>query len=171
MLTFVASGLDIIGRVLSFFEGNANLHCYTSCTLTTLHCSKVSFVQCCHMKIYNKIFTKMKRGVLTSARYCMTYILQMKSSRLVYHIFLFILLETFYIREMQSIYFQLLLSNKISFDYINLFLYLFYNLLSERYVSICKFHKSNEPYHYTLDDQQNKMSLKLFKCMLINIWQ
>ncbi len=84
----------------------------------------------------------------------------MKSSRLVYHIFLYILLETFYIREMQSIYFQLLLSNKISFDYINLFLYLFYNLLYERYVSICKFHKSNEPYNYTLDDQQNEMSLK-----------
>ena len=36
-----------------------NLHCYTSCTLTTLHCSKVSFLQCCHMKRYNKIFTKM----------------------------------------------------------------------------------------------------------------
>ncbi len=31
----------------------------TSCTLTTLHCSKVSFLQCCHMKRYNKIFTKM----------------------------------------------------------------------------------------------------------------
>ncbi len=27
--------------------------------LTTLHCSKVSFLQCCYMKIYNKIFTKM----------------------------------------------------------------------------------------------------------------
>ncbi len=27
-------------------------------TLTTLHCSKVSFLHCCHMKIYNKIFTK-----------------------------------------------------------------------------------------------------------------
>ncbi len=25
-------------------------------TLTTLHCSKVSFLQCCHVKIYNKIF-------------------------------------------------------------------------------------------------------------------
>ncbi len=33
--------------------------CYTSCTLTALHCSKVSFLQCCHMKRYNKIFTKM----------------------------------------------------------------------------------------------------------------
>ncbi len=59
VLTFVASGLDIIGCVLSYFEGTANLHCYTSCTLTTLHCSKVSFLQCCHMNRYNKIFTKM----------------------------------------------------------------------------------------------------------------
>ncbi len=62
VLTFVASGLDINGCVLSYFEGTANLHCYTSCTLTTLHCSKVSMfvtLQCCHMKRYNKIFTKM----------------------------------------------------------------------------------------------------------------
>ncbi len=59
ILTFVASGLDINGCVLSYFEGTANLHCYTSCTLTTLHCSKVSFLQCCNMKMYNKIFTKM----------------------------------------------------------------------------------------------------------------
>ncbi len=49
VLTFVASGLDIIGCVLSYFEGKANLHCCASCTLTTLHCSKVSFLQCCHM--------------------------------------------------------------------------------------------------------------------------
>ncbi len=33
VLTFVASGLDINGCVLSYFEGTANLHCYTSCTL------------------------------------------------------------------------------------------------------------------------------------------
>ncbi len=59
VLTFVASGLDINGYVLSYFEGTANLHCYTSCTLTTLHCSKVSFLQCSHMKRYNKIFTNM----------------------------------------------------------------------------------------------------------------
>ncbi len=59
VLTFVASGLDINGCVLSYFEGTANVHCYTSCTLTTLHCSKVSFLQCYHMKRYNKIFTKM----------------------------------------------------------------------------------------------------------------
>ncbi len=48
-----------IQNIKSYFEGTANLHCYTSCTLTTLHCSKVSFPQCCHMKRYNKIFTKM----------------------------------------------------------------------------------------------------------------
>ncbi len=58
VLTFVASGLDIYGYVLSYFERIANLHCYTSCTLTTLHCSKVPFLQC-HIKRYNKIFTKM----------------------------------------------------------------------------------------------------------------
>ncbi len=58
-LKHVASGLDIDGWVLSYFEGTVNVHCYTSCTLTTLHCSKVTFIQCCHMKIYNKIFTKM----------------------------------------------------------------------------------------------------------------
>ncbi len=52
VLTFVASGLDINGCVLNSFEGTANLHCYTSCTLTTLHCIKVSFLQCCHMKRY-----------------------------------------------------------------------------------------------------------------------
>ncbi len=28
VLTFVASGLDINGCVLSYFEGTANLHCY-----------------------------------------------------------------------------------------------------------------------------------------------
>ncbi len=32
VLTFVASGLDINGCVLSYFEGTVNLHCYTSCT-------------------------------------------------------------------------------------------------------------------------------------------
>ncbi len=54
----MTSGLDINGSVLSYFEGTANVHFYTSCTLTTLHCSKVSFLQFCQMKIYNKIFTK-----------------------------------------------------------------------------------------------------------------
>ncbi len=58
VLTFVASGLDINGCVWSYFEGTAHLHCYTSCTLTTLHCNKVSFLQCCHTKIYNTIFKK-----------------------------------------------------------------------------------------------------------------
>ncbi len=41
ILTFVTSSLDINGSVLSYFERTANLHCYTSCTLTTLHCSSV----------------------------------------------------------------------------------------------------------------------------------
>ncbi len=59
LLAFVASGLDINGCVLSYFEGTANVHCYTNYTLTTLHCSKGLFLQCCHMKRYNKIFTKM----------------------------------------------------------------------------------------------------------------
>ncbi len=40
VLTFVASG----GYVLRYFEGTVNLHCYTSCTFTTLHCSKVTFL-------------------------------------------------------------------------------------------------------------------------------
>ncbi len=31
VLTFVTSGLDVNGCVLSYFEGTANLHCYTSC--------------------------------------------------------------------------------------------------------------------------------------------
>ncbi len=67
----LCSPLDSIYiNMLSYFEGTANLHCYTSCTLTTLHCSKVSFLQCCHMNRYNKIFTKNVRGVLTSVRYC-----------------------------------------------------------------------------------------------------
>ncbi len=59
VLTFVASGLDINGCVWSYFEGTTNVHYYTSCILTTLHCSKVSFLQCCRMKKYNKIFTQM----------------------------------------------------------------------------------------------------------------
>ncbi len=70
VLTFVANGLDINDCVLSYFEGTVNLHCHKSCTLTTLHCSKVLFLQCCRMKIYNNIFTKNVMGVLTSVRYC-----------------------------------------------------------------------------------------------------
>ncbi len=41
VLTFMSSGLDINGCVLSYFEWTANAQCYTSCTLTTVHCSKV----------------------------------------------------------------------------------------------------------------------------------
>ncbi len=51
----MASGLDINGCVLSYFDGTANVYCYI--TLTTLYCSKESFIQCCHMKRYDKIFT------------------------------------------------------------------------------------------------------------------
>ncbi len=40
VLTFVASDLDINGCVLSYFEGTANFHCYTSCTLTTYYTLK-----------------------------------------------------------------------------------------------------------------------------------
>ncbi len=58
VLTFVGSILDINGCVLSYFEGTANVHCYTSCTLDTLHCSKVSFPQCCHMKDIIKYLQK-----------------------------------------------------------------------------------------------------------------
>ncbi len=40
VLAFVASGLDINCCVWSYFEDTANLQLYyTSCTLTTLHCS------------------------------------------------------------------------------------------------------------------------------------
>ncbi len=60
VLTFVASGLDTNGCLLGYFDGTANLHCYTSCTLTTLHCSKVSNTS----NIYKNV-----RGVLTSVRY------------------------------------------------------------------------------------------------------
>lgn len=35
ILTFVPSGLDINGFMLSYFEGTTNLQCYTGCTLTT----------------------------------------------------------------------------------------------------------------------------------------
>ena len=59
VLTFVASSLDINVCVSSYFEGTVNLHCYTSCTLTTLHCIKVSFIQCCRMERYNEIFEEM----------------------------------------------------------------------------------------------------------------
>ncbi len=56
--------IDTLGPIWTFSLRGvltfvANVHCYTSCTLTTLHCSRVSFLQCCHMKKYNKIFTQM----------------------------------------------------------------------------------------------------------------
>ncbi len=79
VLTFVSSGLDINGCVLSYFEGTVNLHRYTSCTLNTLHCSKVSFLQCCHMKRYNQIFKKMW-GVYSSPFQESLQILQIPSS-------------------------------------------------------------------------------------------
>ena len=69
VLTFVDSGLDINGCVLSYFEGTANLHCYTSCT-PTINCIRVSFLLCCPLKRYDKIFAEMLRGVLTFVRYC-----------------------------------------------------------------------------------------------------
>ncbi len=53
----------------SYFEGTANLHCYTSCTLTTLHCSRVSFLQCCHMKSQQIIMlhkTNKKKKILVN---------------------------------------------------------------------------------------------------------
>ncbi len=40
VLTFVATGLNMNGCALSYFEGTENVHCYTSCTLTTLHYSR-----------------------------------------------------------------------------------------------------------------------------------
>ncbi len=56
--------IDTLGPIWTFSLRGvltfvANVHCYTSCTLTTLHCSRVSFLQCCHMKKYKKIFTQM----------------------------------------------------------------------------------------------------------------
>ena len=56
VLTLVARGSEISGCVLSYFEGTVNVHCYTSCTLTTLHCSRVSFL--CPMKRYIKYLQK-----------------------------------------------------------------------------------------------------------------
>lgn len=54
-----SSDLDINGCVLSCFEGRVKLHCCAGCTLTALHCSKVSFLQCCPMKRYSEVFSKM----------------------------------------------------------------------------------------------------------------
>ncbi len=97
--------------VLSYFEGTENLHCYTSCTLTTLHCRKVSFLQCCHMKRYNKIFTKV-RGVLTSMRYCIfvytyVYVYIMSNMLIMYHQ---------YIHHLESV----IASGMLTYKWINL---------------------------------------------------
>ncbi len=43
VLTFVASGLDINGCVLSYFEGTENVHCYTNCTLLLYIVAKCHF--------------------------------------------------------------------------------------------------------------------------------
>ncbi len=43
VLNSVASGLDISGCVLSYFEGTVNVHCYTSCTLTLYIVAKCHF--------------------------------------------------------------------------------------------------------------------------------
>ncbi len=69
VLTFVARGLDINGCVWSYFEGTANLYGYASCTLNTLHCSKVSFLQLSSHENKKNIYTNVK-GELTSVRYC-----------------------------------------------------------------------------------------------------
>ncbi len=83
VLTFVASGLDINGCVLIYFEGTSNVHCYTCCTLTNLHWSKVSFLQCCHMKRYNKIFTKMwgAYSLLWDTACCIMWVLVVSISK------------------------------------------------------------------------------------------
>ncbi len=73
VLTFVTSGLDINDCVL--FWGDSKCTLIQSCTLTTLHCSKVSFLQCCHMKRYNKYVQKCEG--YTPVRYCL-YIYNVK---------------------------------------------------------------------------------------------
>lgn len=53
----VSTSLTFVGRSLHY---NGSVLCYTSCILTTLHCIKVSYLQFCSMKRYNKIiYTKM----------------------------------------------------------------------------------------------------------------
>ena len=58
----LASGLDINGYVLHYFEGTTHSYKYTSCILTASHCSQVSFLQSCYMKRFTKIFMK-REGV------------------------------------------------------------------------------------------------------------
>ncbi len=62
VLTFVASGLDVNGCVLSYFEGIANLHCYRAVD------SLLYIVAKCHF--FSVFHIKNVRGVLTSVRYC-----------------------------------------------------------------------------------------------------
>ncbi len=78
VLTFVASGLDINDCVLSYFEGTVNLHCYTSYTLTTLHCSKVSFLQCCHMKRQMSLILQKCEGCIHTHTHTHTRILHIQ---------------------------------------------------------------------------------------------
>ncbi len=56
----MASGLDINGCVLSYFEGTV---------IQAVHSLLYIVAECCHMKRYNKIFTKNVRGVLSSCTY------------------------------------------------------------------------------------------------------
>ncbi len=51
VFTFVASGLDINGCMLSYFEGTANFHCYTSCTLRNIF-SHVTTIYITYIYIY-----------------------------------------------------------------------------------------------------------------------
>ncbi len=67
----VASGLDINGCVLSYFEGLANAQLYKLYThYFTLYQSVISSVLS-HEKISN--IYKNVRGVLTSVRYCICF--------------------------------------------------------------------------------------------------
>ncbi len=68
----MASGLDINGCVLSYFERTANLHCYTSCTLTTLHCSKVSFLQCSQSAVSKHVNRKLSGRKKCGRKRCTT---------------------------------------------------------------------------------------------------
>lgn len=60
--------------VASGLEGTANLHCFLSCTLTTLLRVNVSYL--CHVLSYEHIkynIYKNTRGVLTLVRYCVLH--------------------------------------------------------------------------------------------------
>ncbi len=67
VLTFVASGLDINGCVLSYFEGIANLHCYTSCIqhIHTVydHNNNVCQVSC-HLRRFQRLNECFLKGIL-----------------------------------------------------------------------------------------------------------